>query len=117
MQARMAETGGRPPAEGTPGMLGRADVHRPIDQHVERQSTTGAELERANAAFGAVIEHHAAYATQRAWIAGQSRQPGSIEVLSVDSHGSQAFSMATRCRGVAERNDPGELRGFPATGA
>ena len=70
-------------------MFGRTDVHRSIHQHVERQAGTGAELERADAAFGAVVEHHAADTAQCAQIARQSRQFGSIEVLSVNSHGNQ----------------------------
>jgi len=70
-------------------VLGRADVHSPIDQHVERQTTAGAELDGANATLRAVLEHHTAHSAQRALIAGQSRQPCSIDVLSVHPHGTQ----------------------------
>jgi hypothetical protein len=73
VQARMTETGRRPPAERAPGVLGRTDVHCPIHQHVEPQSGAGAKLESPNATFGAVVQHHATHSTQRAWIAGESR--------------------------------------------
>jgi len=60
--------------------------HASIDQHVERQTAAGAELQDPNASLDAVLEHHAAHTAERAQIAGQARHPGSIEILPADSH-------------------------------
>ena len=56
VQAGVAESGRRTPADGATGVLRRSNVHRPIDQDVERQARSRAKLEGANAAFGAVFE-------------------------------------------------------------
>src|SRR5437867_31245 len=44
VQTRMPQAGRGPPAKGAPGVFGWPDIHRPIDQHVERQTAAGAEL-------------------------------------------------------------------------
>jgi len=64
-------------------MLGRTNIHSPIDQHIEAQAATGAELQRADATLDSIVEDHAADATQGAEIASKPCETASIELASM----------------------------------
>jgi hypothetical protein len=70
VQPRVPESGGGPPADGQVVELGQAEVHGPVDQHVEAQAPAGAELEHADPALAAVVEHHGPHAACRSEVAG-----------------------------------------------
>ena len=86
VQAGVAEPGRGPPAEADAAVVGRADVHRPVNEHVEAQPAAGAELQHPDAAFGAVVEHHRAHPARRGQVARHPGQSGPVIVHAVQSH-------------------------------
>ena len=79
VQPGMAEPGRGPPAHGQVVELGQAEVHGPVNQHVEAQAPAGAELQDPDAAFAAVVEHHGPYAARCGQVAGdpfEGQAPG-----------------------------------------
>ncbi|CAM5232075.1 hypothetical protein STENM36S_07494 [Streptomyces tendae] len=73
VQSRMPEARRRAPAEAPALELGPAQVHRPVHEHVEGESGAGPELQRADAAFGAVVQDDGPHPARRAQVA---RVPG-----------------------------------------
>ena len=74
VQPGMAEPGGGPPADGQVIELGQADVHGPVNQHVEAQPPAGAELQHPDPALAAVVQDHGPHAARRGQVAGDPFQ-------------------------------------------
>src|SRR6266498_994825 len=72
VQGGMPESGRGPPADADVVELGQAEVHRPVDENIEAQPAAGAELQHADAALAAVIEHDCADDAGRGEVAGRA---------------------------------------------
>src|SRR5438045_92798 len=85
------------PAEATSGILRGTDIHRPVHQDVELESSPGAKLQCSTAALVAIVEHHLADPSERRGPPRPPRKIPSGQVLSVRLHDIRATLSRSLC--------------------
>jgi len=95
----------RAPADRPPVVLGHADIHAPIQQHVKGQAAAGAELGHAQAAGRAVIQRQQAHAAQLGYVRGVLQQlaPGPCLAIECCHRDTSSLMLLIACGHLAPR--------------